>query len=218
MLLSQQSMFILAGTKLHLEQNESLNVCLVAIDKAGCPDVQQCPSSDLGGRQLEWDGLERKDQSTEQLQRPQDQQEQLDTTQHLLALYLIFTYVLFRTPTLVISSWFLADRLASRLSRRLRGSACCSQGRLGLRVKVARNLSERIDREEVNTDSHLSWLNFYTHTPLEQSREVVLVDAVLSNHAEVGGKQRQSDSQQVWFVTQTVVKHPAGDQAHQVNL
>lgn len=138
--------------------------------------------------------------------------------QHLLALYLIFTFVLFRTPTLVISSWFLADRLASRLSRRPRGSACCSQGRLGLRVNVARNLSERIDREEVNTDSHLSWLKVYTHTPLEQSREVVLVDAVLSNHAEMGGKQRQSDSQQVWFVTQTVVKHPAGDQAHQVNL
>lgn len=56
-------------------------------------------------------------------------------------------------------------------------------------MNVARNLSERIDREEVNTDSHLSWLKFYNHTPFEQSREVVLVDTVLSNHAEMGGKQ-----------------------------
>lgn len=55
-------------------------------------------------------------------------------------------------------------------------------------------------------------------TPFEQSREVVLVDALLGDHAVVGGQQRQSNGQQVWFTAQTVAEHPAGYQAHEVDL
>lgn len=58
----------------------------------------------------------------------------------------------------------------------------------------------------------------HMHIPFEQSREVVLIDAFLSDHAEVGGQQRQSDGQQVWLTEQTVAEHPTGYQAHQVDL
>lgn len=45
-----------------------------------------------------------------------------------------------------------------------------------------------------------------------------MVDAFLGDHAEVGGEQRQSDGQQVWFTAQAVVEHPTGYQAQQVDL
>lgn len=72
--------------------------------------------------------------------------------------------------------------------------------------------------KKLTPNSHLMCSRLHHHTPFEQSREVVLVDAVLSDHAEMGGKQGQSDGQQVCFITQTVLEHPAGYQAHQVNL
>lgn len=59
---------------------------------------------------------------------------------------------------------------------------------------------------------------FHKHAPFEQSGEVVLVDAFLSDHAVVGGQQWQSDGQQVWFTAQTVAEHPASYQAHEVDL
>lgn len=59
---------------------------------------------------------------------------------------------------------------------------------------------------------------FYTHIPFEQSREVVLIHALLGDHAKVGGQQRQRDGQQVWFTAQTVAEHPTGYQAHQMDL
>lgn len=46
-------------------------------------------------------------------------------------------------PTWVISSWFLADRLTSRLSSRACGSGLSSQGRLVLSVNVVLNLEKR---------------------------------------------------------------------------
>lgn len=60
--------------------------------------------------------------------------------------------------------------------------------------------------------------SLHMHIPFEQSREVVLFDAFLGDHAEVGGQQRQSDGQQVWLTEQTVTEHPTGYQAHQVDL
>lgn len=62
---------------------------------------------------------------------------------------------------------------------------------------------------------HITW---YKHKPFKQSREVVLVDALLSYHSKVGGQQGQSDSQQVWFTAQPVAEHPTGYQAHEVDL
>lgn len=85
-------------------------------------------------------------------------------------------------------------------------------------MKVALNLKEEIEREEEKTDTHKPRSRSHNHTPFEQSGEVVLVDAFLSDHAEMGGKQRQSNGQQVRFTAQTVPEHPASDQAHQMNL
>ena len=45
-----------------------------------------------------------------------------------------------------------------------------------------------------------------------------MVDAFLGDQAIVGGEQRQSDGQQVWFTAQTVAEHPTGYQAHEVDL
>lgn len=45
-----------------------------------------------------------------------------------------------------------------------------------------------------------------------------MVDTFLVDHAEVGGQQRQSDGQQVWFTTHTVAKHAACYEAHEVDL
>ncbi|TNN64690.1 hypothetical protein EYF80_025097 [Liparis tanakae] len=56
------------------------------------------------------------------------------------------------------------------------------------------------------------------HTPFEQTGEVVVVDALLGDHTEVGGQQRQSNGQQVWFSAQTAAEHPTGYQAQQVDL
>lgn len=53
-----------------------------------------------------------------------------------------------KKPTWVISWWFLADRLASRLSSRAWGAGLPSQGRLGLRVNVALNLKGERCKEE----------------------------------------------------------------------
>lgn len=58
----------------------------------------------------------------------------------------------------------------------------------------------------------------YMHLPFEQSREVVLIHALLGDHAKVGGQQWQRDGQQVWFTAQTVAEHPIGYQAHQMDL
>lgn len=71
---------------------------------------------------------------------------------------------------------------------------------------------------ELQLQLHMSYLRFHKHTPFEQPREIVLVHSFLSDHAEVGGQQRQSDGQQVWFTAQTVAEHPTGYQAHEVDL
>lgn len=64
----------------------------------------------------------------------------------------------------------------------------------------------------------MSYFRFHKHTPFEQSRQVVLVDSFLGDHAKVGGQHRQSDGQQVWFAAQTVAEHPTGYQAQEVDL
>lgn len=56
------------------------------------------------------------------------------------------------------------------------------------------------------------------HRPFEQSREVVLVHALLGDRAKVGGQQRKCDGQQVGFTAQTVVEHPAGDETQKMDL
>ena len=76
----------------------------------------------------------------------------------------------------------------------------------------------RLETLEIQAPPNKSDFIFYKHAPLEQSGEVVLVDAFLSDRAVVGGQQRQSDGQQVWFTAQTVAEHPASYQAHEVDL
>lgn len=117
----------------------------------------------------------------------------------LLALHLIFTKAeLLKIPTWVISSWFLADRLASRPSRRRRGSARRSQGRLGLRVNVVLNLQGRIQRGDVK-HTPCVWEFTTTHHLSSPERKFWSTRSLATMLKWVGSSDRVMASRSGWL-------------------